>query len=259
MGDSTLERLTGLAQEVSLVVAGSKRLASRYVNAIRAGRPTEDFDELHDASTIWIQVPADQTQGSVEHLLQLDLEWAGRSVILLSRDQDSTELGPLEQRGAEVGSIAEATEIQPDMVLVEGTAGALRDLKGVLKRHHLRAFEIERGRKALYNAGLMVANQLSAPLMEAALRSLRGAGVDQLTAKRILRRSLDATLRAHEANGKKAWVNPVAGGRNEVVKSVLNAVDAADPELAWYLNGLLVGSLRFFGQPESWTAPEPAS
>jgi hypothetical protein len=259
MGESTLEMLPGLAQEVTLVIAGSKRLASRYVNAIRAGRPTEGFDDLHDVKMIWLQVPPEQTGVFVKRLAGLPLEWEGRTVVLFSRDQDSSELRILEQRGAAVASISEASEIQAETILAEGSAQALKQLRPILRKCHLRVLEIERGRKALYNAGLMVAVQLSAPLMEAALRSLRGAGLDQLTAKRILRRSLDSALRAHEANGKKAWVNPVAGGRNEVVRNVLSAVDAADPELAWYLNGLLAGSLRFFGQPGDWPSPEPAA
>jgi hypothetical protein len=252
LADSTLARVPALSGCVDLVAASSRRLASRYANALRVGSAVGSVRELGACRMLWIQVPAPLLAETLLGLIRNQPRWKGRAAVLLDAQLDSAALGPLASRGAAVASLAHVPDGTEATVLAEGDAAALRALSHLLGQAHVRGLMLKPGSKLLYTAGLLTASTLTAPVADAAMRCLRGAGIDQLTTKKIVGRLMEAALRDQQAHGRKAWVNPAAGPRREVVLRQMEALRALDPLLAKYVQDALRTALESFGKATGW-------
>src|SRR4051794_29986401 len=92
---TALEDLPKLREQLGAVKAGSYRLASRYVNRLRAGTPVHSYDELHDSSLILINVPEGMIPAVVSDLAGANIRWTGKHVALYQSGFDCSALGPL--------------------------------------------------------------------------------------------------------------------------------------------------------------------
>ncbi len=251
LAESALVRLPGLCREFGPVAAASLRLASRYANTLKFGQPgsVSDFDHCR---LVAIQSPADDMRGVIRLLRNADVDWNGRPVVLLNDDLDASALADLRHKGALACAAALAPGPGTPLVLAEGDAKAVKAVREWAQRAQARCVELNAGTKLTYGAGVTAASSLFTPILEAALRSFRAAGLGLADSRRILAYLAGAAVRSHHAHGRKGWVNPALPARQQAIRTQLTALAALDPALARFQVDVLRSSLRLLGQPEEW-------
>lgn len=257
MIESLLIRHPALACELGPVVASSRRLASRYANALKAGHPAE-MRELGQCRLVLIQTPVSELPAILEELSSAPIAWKSKVVALLDDDMDASALRPLRDRRAAVGSVSLAPTSDRGRLVVEGDAAAVRVLCRWATQARLRCIELKPQSKALYGAGLLAANSLLSPVLDCALRSLRAAGLSQLESRQVLSLVVDLAVRDQKAHGRKAWLSPSAQARRPSVLRQLAALNQADPVLATFFQDLLIAAMHYHDQESDWlAAPRP--
>lgn len=262
LSDSPLARLPILTRDLGPVAAGSKRLASRYSNSLRSGRPAGDWSELAPARVLYIQVPSEEVEPTLASLLRTLDVWDRRIAIISSPSHGSAVLEPLAARGAAVASLSAASMLESTIAVIEGDSRALSYLRGVLRSGGIRAVQLQQGGRPLFNAALLLASSIAAPAAEASWRALRLAGVTPLIARRIAERETDLAIRAAIAHGKRAWSNPASAAQRALTLRQLNALRDTDPQLAAYTLKSLAAALGFHNEDASFlpetSVPAPA-
>lgn len=115
----------------------------------------------------------------------------------------------------------------------------------------MRCLELAPGRKALFGLGLLAARGLLGPLLDAALMSLRAAGLSAAEARRLLQETADASVRAFAARGRKALEHPLGADRlASLDKGLAEAARHRQP-LAEFLADLLEAVARFHTPAEA--------
>lgn len=255
MIDSTLLRVPHLGPAFGPIVAGSKRLASRYANTLRFGHPAGGIDALAPCRLIWLQVPAHELGDLQLALLRSNLDWKGKTVVLLDPDLDCSALGPLATSGAAVASLTHVPLRQELTLLAEGDPHALRTLRPLWKNSGARILELKPGLKQVYTAGILAADTLTATVVDSALACLRSAGLDPATARRLAGTLVESSIRDHLAHGRKSWISPASGPRREITIRQIEALSRTCPEVASYLRSLLGATLKWYEQPTDWLDP----
>jgi len=231
MRDSLLLRRPALCRFLGPVAAADARLASRYANTLRAGQPARPA-ELRSCGLILVQAgPADL--GRVLPLLRAAAPSRDSCLALLSAELDSSALEEFRAAGARVCSVAAAPAAARDLVVLEGDAAAIRRARPWLEEAHLRCLE------------------LKPPLLDAAMRSLRAAGLPAAEARRMLRFLAESAVRSFVAHGRKGWENPAAPARLPVLERQLEAAMAQSPPLVAFQQALLRAVAEFYGQPSA--------
>jgi len=247
LADSTLARFPALSRDAGPVAAASRRLASRFSNALRGGYPITDWAELASARMIWLQVPASELGQTLQSLVEAVPCWKGRIAVLLDAHYDSTALEPLSRCGAAVSSLTHAPLLDSDIALVEGDLAALRQLRPLLRRARLRTVQMKPGAKVHLSAGLSIATTLTGPVTDASMRALRAAGLDQAIAKRIVGKLMETEVRNFQAHGRKAWVSPAAEIRRDLTMRHLVAVGAEDAAHGRFVEQAFQAALEWYG------------
>ncbi|WP_321477040.1 DUF2520 domain-containing protein [uncultured Paludibaculum sp.] len=257
MTESLLIRYPLLTRDFGPVVASSRRLASRYANALKAGHAAE-VKELGQCRLVLIQAPALELSGIVSTLTSSPISWKSKVVALLDDDLDATELQPLHERRAAVGSVALAPMRDRGRLVVEGDTAAVRLLHQWAAPARLECIELKARSKALYGAGLMAASSLFAPVLDCASRSLRAAGLTQVEARQMLTLLVELALRGQRVRSRKAWPGPASMWRRPSVLRHIRALAEVDRGLAAFYQRSLSAALDYEGQESGWLS-EPLS
>src|SRR3954462_15705100 len=85
----------GILQQLGPVKAASLRVASRVVNAIRAGNPVSTCQELAGVSVILISAPDADLESLILEISSSGLQWKQKTLLLADSQFDSTVLVPL--------------------------------------------------------------------------------------------------------------------------------------------------------------------
>gem|GEM_PF-3558798 len=258
MTDTALARHAGLARGIGVVAAASLKLASRYANVLKAGRPCP-VAGLAKCELVVIQASAPDLPAVLDLLLESGMAWRGRAVALLNEDLDPAALQPLHGKRASVCSAALTPGPVKPVMVVEGDRHAVQAVREWASAAQIRCLELRAGTKQMYAAGLTAAATLITPVLEGALRSLRAAGLSMPEARRILAYVVDSSLRAHNAHGRKAWPNPALPARREAVKAQLASLASVDAKLAGFQKRCMEAALQLYGQPMEWLAEAPSS
>lgn len=245
VSSSFIVRLPGLARRLGPVAAVSYRLASRIVNAMRAGRPVKDASGLAPCRLILVCVPETALTEAVGMLAATEIAWAGKTLLLCESAGTSRALESLRARGAAVGSVA-GIEGGGGRFLVEGDPAAIRHARRLVTELGGKAVEFDTSRMALYDAGRTFATSLLTPLIAACVECLSTAGRDPATATRIAETLLQKTLRAYLQSGRKSWSGPLAAGDESEVRRQLAVLCENRPLLARYYRQAAAGALEYF-------------
>lgn len=247
LSNSLLLRRPALSRHIGPVVALDRRLASRYSNSLRAGAAAE-VEDLHACGLVLIQA-AGSSLDSLLPLLCGAGPWKGSHFALLSSDRDASALGPLRAEGAKVCSVALAPSAGRDLVVAEGDRRAVLLTRQWLSEAHMRCLELAPGRKPLFRLGLLAARGLLAPLLDAALMSLRASGLSAAEARRMLQVAAGASIQAFGARGRKVMEDPAAPGRTLLLELGLAQAARSRPGLAEFLGEVLEAAGRFYAAP----------
>src|SRR5581483_10308807 len=123
LGASPISRLPGLTRHLGPVKSTSLRLASRYVNRLRAGFPVDDFAAFQQCDAVLIACPDAAAVEMIEALSTAAVEWRGKCVAVCSDQLESDVLSCLAEAGANTASVGTVAGL--DALLIEGDRAAV--------------------------------------------------------------------------------------------------------------------------------------
>ena len=246
MTESALTRFPPLVRAIGPIVAVNRRLASRYVNVLRAGWAA-DPEELGDCRLIILQAVPAEWEGLLRRLPR-----GGCPVALLDDEFGAAVLTPLRAAGRTACSVAISPVAARPFILVDGDAAAVRAVRAWASVGGVRCVEMRPRGKALYGAGMVTVSALVTPLVDAATRSLRAAGLSQVDARQIIAHALEGALRSYAAHGRKGWPNPSAAARRDAVAAQCQALAGGDARMARLYGSVLAACLEYYGQETEW-------
>jgi predicted short-subunit dehydrogenase-like oxidoreductase (DUF2520 family) len=210
---------------------------------IGAGRATPGIGEMRAADLWLLAPPDDRIAGCCTELSASGLLRRGDSVFHCSGALASTVLSAATAHGAAVASVhplktfadpaLAVTNFSGSSCAAEGDAAALALLKPAFERIGARMFEINASAKTLYHAAsVMVCNYLTA-LIESGIVTWAHAGIARDDALSMMEPLVRETLDNVFALGTaRALTGPIARGDAAVVGGQVQALAAADPQLA---------------------------
>jgi predicted short-subunit dehydrogenase-like oxidoreductase (DUF2520 family) len=228
VSDSWLLQLHTLRDCLGPVMGVSLRNASRAVNQLRAGSPSNDLAALTRADLLLISVPADSLPQWLTRLAPVAEDWRNTAVVLCSDDLGSEALASLHA----AGSLA-AMDGLDRRFLFEGHKLAGHRVRRLIEAgQHARLFEIKAGHKSVYQAGLSFAAGMTFPLIAAAVDSFRAAGLHPKFAESTVETAVLSALRGYLRAGRRGWTGPIARADRDVLARQYQALFTVDEELA---------------------------
>ncbi len=247
-----LAKIHGLASVLGPVKSSSLRVASRFVNQLRAGRPVTSWPELSNCPLVLLSLPDDELEAELRAAAAAPVNWRGKSVVLVGGAGESADLALIAGKGAAVGTMEKMEGFHSNRFAVEGDRAAITEMKRFLRRLGASATEIGAGKKPLYMAGMAFAGTLFTPLVEASVDCLRKSGLSSQDAVEFAEACFLRTLRAYVKAGKQGWQGPVAKRDIEAVKRLVAALGMDSPLLSKYFAQTARMALDVFGQDKEW-------
>lgn len=232
VSQSWVAKLPGLRQNLGAVRSSSLRIASRLVNSIKAGTPTDSFDAVSKAELVLIAVPDSQFDKWLELLLNCGVDWSGTSIVICSRKLDSASLQQLRSRGASTASL-DGMEPKANRFLFEGDNLALHRVRRLVEYEGAgRIIRVHERMRPVYEAGLTFASGMIFPMIASAVDSLRAAGLHSKAAEGVIEMAVTNTLRSYLRAGKRGWSGPIADADRAELRRQYNGLFDVDPTLA---------------------------
>ena len=233
VSQSWVAKLPGLRQNLGPVRSSSLRIASRLVNSIKAGTPTDSFDAISKAELLLIAVPDAHFDQWLEQLLNCGADWSGTSIVVCSRKLDSASLEPLRAKGASTASLDEMEAFENNRYLFEGQKLALHRLRRLVEGDGTgRIIGIHERMRPVYEAGLTFASGMIFPMIASAVDSLRAAGLHSKAAEGVIELAVTNALRSYLRAGKRGWSGPIADADRVELRRQYNGLFDVDPTLA---------------------------
>lgn len=241
------------------VVSATLRVASRLANRLKAGTPGHP-DQLNRAELILVSGPASAFNDLLALALDPSIDWAGRTVIFLDFHQDTSDLTPLRDRGASVGTLDCLTTFTELRFVADCDDDARRRLQRFATAISAGLYYLTPGRKQLFAAGATFTGSLLTPLVAATADCLKKSGLTQSEALQIAERNTQQALRAYSKAGRKGWTGTLPEADVEATRRHLQALQAENQLLANYFAATAHMALNLFGEDAAWLRGlDPAS
>lgn len=201
---SELTRLPNLRRNLMWVKSSSYRVASRAVNALGAGAPVEELNEMQRAGVWIVSVPTAELTDSLQQLRSASIDWRDRTLLILDSEVDSATAEWFQSNGA---SVATFFPVDPDETryIVEGDSEAVRVLRHLIEDpRSRRVIEIKKGAKKTYISGAVAVTQRILPYIAEAVECFQAAGITNPEAKSITEALLDSAMRSYFRAGRRA-------------------------------------------------------
>jgi hypothetical protein len=261
----SLAKLPGLASVLGPVKSSSLRVASRFVNQLRAGRAVGSWAEFSGCTLILMSMPDHEIVAELLAAAAAPIHWHGVSVVLVGSAFESIDIALLPGKGPSLGTMERMEAHHANRFAVEGERHAVLAMKRFLRSTGAAAVEIKPGKKPLYRAGLAFAGTLFTPLVEAAVDCMRKSGLSSKDAVEFAEACFLSTLRSYVKAGKQGWQGPVAKRDLDAVRRLTTALGADNPLLGAYFSQTARMALDVFGQDKEWleevdfgSGPKPA-
>jgi len=232
-----------ILQHLGPVKAASLRVASRAVNAIRAGTPVSTYQELGAVSVILISAPDAEIEALVAEFANSGLRWKQKTVLLADSQFDSAVLSRVAEAGSATGSFNVLPEFQNRKFLVEGDPSAVRAMRRLLESGACRPIAIRPGSKSEYFAAVHFLELSLLSLLMAGSKALRGSGFRPGEEQAVLESAAATTVRNFLKAGHSALPNLDVG----MVDCHLRSLFHVNRELAEYYTDILRAAKRFRG------------
>lgn len=231
--DSSILRLSGIAERIGPVKSRSVGVATRVSNFLNAGYAVTRFEDLQAAQTILLHFPDGALPRTMQDLCDSGIALNKMTFVLCESWLASDSLAPLAAHGATVGTVVQVAAPSRNWFVVEGQPAATRHIRRVIEQSgDVRAFEVHAKAKPLYFAAELLATALTEPLFLAAEQALRAGGISGNHLRILLREIAEKSFRDLLKGGHRNWGGPLTQCSPEVAQAHLAAVRAACPSLA---------------------------
>lgn len=229
---SAILRMPKIIEDLGPVKSASVRVARRVSNFLKGGHAVADYEEMQSAQLVLLRAPDEVVPRIVEEIFAADLILKDVSFVLCESWLTLESLAPLRLRGAAVATVLPVPSSRRDWFVVEGDSLAVRHIKRFLELNDARALELRSGGKPFYFAAELLSTALPLPILLAAQAALRSSGVSGNNLYTLLNEMAQSMLRDLLKGARTTWGGPLAHCSQEVAGSHVEAVRAADPQLA---------------------------
>lgn len=225
-------------------IASRRRASAEQARAIiGAGRAVDGLEALDPVEILMVAVSDDALPELAERLARSPAVGPGAIVFHCSGAVASSVLAPLAGRGARIASVHPVKSFTDPMRDAESFAGTWCGIEGdpeavevltvLFEGVGARLFPITGEQKLTYHAANVFLCNYLVPLIEAGLACYRRAGVPRQVAVQAVEPLMRATIENALKHGPaQALTGPIARGDHRVVAEQMQALKAADPELA---------------------------
>ena len=247
LGTALARALASSAYKVEAVVArqiAHARRAAKLLGPATLALSEEQLERLPASKIVFITTPDAEILKTATRLAGLEGSSKGRTVLHTSGALSASEvLAPLAAAGFATGSIHPLVSISESRVGAEKLRGAYYCLEGdVIARRVARSivkdlgghsFYISSKYKPLYHAAAVMASGHVTALIAIAIDMLTQCGIDERTARRVLRPLLESTMANLSASGPEAALTGTfARGDLVTVRRHLQALSNKTPAAA---------------------------
>jgi hypothetical protein len=231
MIESPLGRLPSLAREIGPIVSSSLRLASRYANALRAGKAAA-LEDLAGCRLVVVQAPAPAAAEWAFLLIRQKLVSRACPCAFLGADPGPAALEALHDHRAPVAVAMFAPSQAGPALVAEGDPAALTALRSWTRRAQLPLVALRRGYWPAFDAAMQLAGFALPAVLDAATASLRAAGLSQIAARRMLDSLASAMLAGHRPPGPGTKARASSRARQLNLEQQLRTLFSIDPALS---------------------------
>jgi len=228
VSQSFVARLPFVRDRLGPVYSPALRNASRIVNGLRIGIPVSEFVALSRCGMVLIAVPDDLLEATVSAAAaESEARWQRKIVVLCGSAFDAGALDPLQKLGAYCVTLDAVPASGEARFVTDGDPAAVAELRRLFGRSNL--FVLDRGGKAAYQAGILLATDLALEMTAGAVESLRTAGLSRPQAVPVVEALMTQTARAYGKAGRRAATGMPSA---EILAYYAKAIRDRDPALA---------------------------
>jgi hypothetical protein len=252
---SWLAKRRSFLEALGPVKATGLRVASRMANGLRAGRAVDGYRALSSCSMIFVAVPGRNLPAVLEELVEAEIGWPGKTMVVVDGGLDADDLRAFEVRQASPATLDLIDGTPPVRLAVQGDPKTVKALRRLFEREGARLFELKSGAKAAYQAGLTLAGSAAAPLLAAAVESFLAAGLNLPQAQALADLAMTRSRRAYLKAGKKGWTGTLALRDREGLLRQWERLRRTNPALAEYFLETAASSAAYLAGDASWMEP----
>ncbi|HEU5072821.1 MAG TPA: Rossmann-like and DUF2520 domain-containing protein, partial [Polyangiaceae bacterium] len=229
--------------QVRQIMNRSLDSAAAAAKFIGRGAPVDDWQALEPAELVMLAT-SDSALGACASRLATSGALAPGTIVFHCSGASAVEtLAPVERAGAQIARLhALRSFASPERAVptfrgtycgLEGHPDAVRVLEGLVRACGGRPFPMPAAGAVFYHAAAVLVSNYLVALVDAGLRCSAYAGIEPGEANAMLRGLVTSTLdNVFEVGTTAALTGPIARGDVEVVRTQLEALSVADPELA---------------------------
>lgn len=218
---SFLARIPAVLQRVGPLKTSSFQVSRRLVNGLRAGIAVADYRAFETCDFIWIAMPEDKIDATVDELAR-HIPLKQKMIVLCDVMKDSFRLRALQIAGARVASLNCLPACDERIFAAEGHPAVVGELRRILRMDGRKLIELRPGLKRLYLSGVYLGMYAPLPLIGAAVENLRATGFSRVEAVSTVRALGAHALRAYASVGNRVFNNTTA-------RTLLRAAIVAQP------------------------------
>jgi hypothetical protein len=198
-------RLPGFVEHIGWVKAPSYRLASRAVNALRAGIAVQTYEELNPASLILVSVPREIEDHVIGELAATPLNWHGRAVVVLDTCKESSQLWQLCDVHAQLATLHPVGAAEDRTFIIEGHPETIRRVQRSFSPDTARSMQvIMTGGKARVLAGIEEATRGFFPVIASVTDHFKAAGLSKPQSEVLAHTLVSGSMRTYFRAGRRA-------------------------------------------------------
>ncbi|MBM3786283.1 MAG: DUF2520 domain-containing protein [Acidobacteria bacterium] len=186
------------------VCAETLRVASRLANRMRAGHAART-GALDACQLVLLSGPADAIAGLIGLAANADVQWRGKTVLLVDTPGPAGALSRLGELGAFIGTLDPIDAFATPYFFADADPASHRLITRFGAATKSKVFIGAAGGKPAFRAGASLVSSLLTPLYAGALQAMKHSGLSQGDALAVAERLVEDTLRAWRKAGRKAW------------------------------------------------------
>lgn len=248
ISQSWLAKLPRVIDRLGPVKATNLAASRRIVNTLRNGWPVEDVRAFQEATFVFVAAPADLLEPTLDDLASAELNWTGKTLVILDTDLDCQDFGVFTLRNANVATLNQLEGFSDIHLVAQCDTRTAKRLRKLIEDGHTRMLELEPGAKGLYQAALTFATSIATPLIAACVESLEKAGFEPAQAAMIAEHSLSRTRRGFAKAGRKGWQGPLPDKDMQAIRRQWESLRRTDTLLADYFLESATNALEYFRQ-----------
>ena len=200
----TVARLPGVVDHIGWVKAPSFRLASRAVNALRAGEPVQNYEQLTHAGLILVSVPPEAEDCTIADLAAARLDWRNRAVVVLDTLKESVAVRPLRDRGAIIATLFMIGMADVRGLFIEGHQEAIRLMQRAVAPEARRSIQtITTAGKSRLLAGIDESTRGFLPTIASVTDHFKASGLSKQQAEALAQTLITGSMRSYFRAGRR--------------------------------------------------------